>query len=332
MKKSTATIFLLAASTIWGISFVVMKGLLDYLPLNHLLAYRFTVAAIGMSFVLVKYRRDITKKAWFHGALVGLCMFFSFEFQTLGLLFIGSGKNALVTAVYVVVVPFLMWLFKKKKPALRSVIAGFVCFGGITVLSLGQVAQSNASEQAVYLAQRVLGFVPSDSQMELIGIALTLISGLLYALHIVMVNVFGEETHVMPLTFMQYLFAAILAWGAGIIFEQAPNISESFGEIWLSLFYVCVLSTLVAFTFQNIGVKNAPPAFASIILCLESLFGCILSIVFTSETLTFNIAAGAVIIISSIAISEVKISRKKVCEECSRVEEQTQMHLQNDEG
>lgn len=316
MKKSTATLFLLAASTIWGISFVVMKGLLDYIPINRLLAMRFSIAAVGLSYVLFKYKAVFRKpKAWLHGFLVGLCMVAAFIFQTYGLLFIGGGKNALITAVYVVLVPFLMWAIKKKKPTLRAVLAGFVCFGGIAVLSLGNITQSNANEQVI---KALIGYVPPVATCEIIGLVLTLISGVLYALHIAIVNIFGEETEIMPLSFMQYLFAAVIAWGVSFIFESSPalnaafpSFSASFPDIWLSLAYVCFLSTLVAFTFQNIGVKNAPPAFASIILCLESLFGCIVSIIFTSEQLTWNIAVGAVIIIASILVSELNISKKK---------------------
>lgn len=311
MKKSTATLFLLAASTIWGISFVVMKGLLEYMPVNQLLALRFTVATLGMTFVLFKYKSEFTKKAWFHGFLVGLCMYSAFFFQTYGLMFIGGGKNALITAVYVALVPFLMWGLKKKKPSLQSIIAGFVCFGGIALLSLGNIADSNASKGAAQLIYSLFGFAPTAGQMEAIGIVLTLISGILYALHIAIVNIFGEQTHVMPLTFMQYLFAAIFAWTISLIFETQANLTACFSEIWVSLFYVCFLSTLLAFTFQNIGVKNAPPAFASIILCLESLFGCIISIIFTSEQLTWNITVGAIIIVSSIAVSEIKLKKRK---------------------
>lgn len=309
MKKSTATLFLLAASSIWGISFVVMKGLLEYLPISRLLAYRFTTGAIGLSYVFIKHKGEFTKKAWLHGFLTGLCMFLAFEFQTYGLLFIGSGKNALITAVYVVLVPFLMWILKKKKPTLRSVLAGAVCFIGIAVLSLGKLSQTNASQSAAQLVYSLCGRYPSDAVLEATGIILTLISGVLYALHIAIVNIFCEETHVMPLTFMQYLFAAVFAWGMSFVVDPAVNIVKIFPEIWVSLAYVCLLSTLLAFTFQNIGVKSAPPAFASIILCLESLLGCILSIIFTSEKLTPNIAAGAVIIIASIAVSELKLKR-----------------------
>ena len=314
MKKQTATFFLLAASAIWGISFVVMKGLLAYLPINRLLALRFTVGALGLSYVLFKYKATFRrKKAWLHGFLVGLCMVTAFIFQTYGLLFIGSGKNALITAVYVVLVPFLMWGLKKKKPTARAAVAGFVCFGGIAVLSIGNITQSNANTEII---AALFGSVPSVQTCEIIGIALTIISGVLYALHIAIVNIFGEETEVMPLTFMQYLFAAAFAWIASFIFETSPNVTAAFPDFFaslpetaLSLGYVCLLSTLVAFTFQNIGVKNAPPAFASIILCLESLFGCVLSIIFTSEQLTWNIAAGAVIIILSIIVSEVQIKK-----------------------
>ncbi|MBQ9949656.1 MAG: DMT family transporter [Clostridia bacterium] len=312
MKKSTATIFLFAASVIWGISFMVMKSLLDYLPANHLLAYRFTVGAVGLSFVLFTYKKEFTPKAWLRGLAVGACMYVAFILQTYGLLFIGSGKNALITAVYVVLVPFIMWIIKKKRPTVRSVIAGAVCFGGIALLSLGSVKTSNASPAANELTQQLLGVTLTAGQCEAVGTVLTLMSGVMYAVHIAIVNVFSEKTHVMPLTFMQYLFAAMFAWIAALMFEKAPNLGECFSEIWLSLLYVSVLSTLVAFTFQNIGVGNAPPAFASIILCMESLFGCILSIIFTSEQLTWNIAVGAVIIIGSIVVSELRIKEKNI--------------------
>ena len=224
MKKSTATTFLLSASLIWGISFVVMKGLLNYLPVNHLLAYRFSVGAIGLSYVLFKYKTAFTKKSIIQGFLIGLCMYSAFVFQTYGLMFIGSGKNALITAVYVILVPLLMWVFKKDKPSIKSIIAACICFTGIAVLSVGSISQSNASEYAPKLIEQLFNVKPTVVQMELIGIGLTLISGVLYAVHIAIVNIFGENTPVMPLTFMQYFFAAILAWISALLFEKSPDL------------------------------------------------------------------------------------------------------------
>ena len=55
-KTAAASLMLVIAAAIWGASFVVMKNTLDVLPTNTILAVRFSIGALGLSFMLVKYQ------------------------------------------------------------------------------------------------------------------------------------------------------------------------------------------------------------------------------------------------------------------------------------
>ena len=52
MKRRLANIALLITGMIWGSGFVVMKNTLDSMSTNYILAIRFTIAALGLSYTL----------------------------------------------------------------------------------------------------------------------------------------------------------------------------------------------------------------------------------------------------------------------------------------
>lgn len=304
-KKGIASLLLFSAALIWGASFVVMKNTLSVVSPNYILAFRFTTGAIGLSFILFRSRNRLGLKDILRGLLVGICLYAAFTLQTIGLQFISAGKNAMITSIYVVLVPFLMWMFKRGRPQLRSIISALMCFVGIALLSMADGGSEASSIESV----KLFGLVLSGHTLELFGIALTLLSGVMFAMHIVVVSIFSEKMDVMPITFFQFFFAAIFAWIAAGLFETFPTAMTT--ETYLSLGYVCVFATLLALTFQNVGVQNAPATLASLILCTESLFACILSAIILREPLSFSMIMGCVLILSSMLISQLNIKRRK---------------------
>ena len=55
-KTAAASLMLIIAAAIWGASFVVMKNTLDVLPTNTILAVRFSIGALGLSFMAIQVR------------------------------------------------------------------------------------------------------------------------------------------------------------------------------------------------------------------------------------------------------------------------------------
>ena len=62
--------------------------------------------------------------------------YLAFYLQTLGAKYTTAGKNAFLTAVYVVLVPFLYWIIKNQRPDVYNISAAFLCLIGIGLLSL----------------------------------------------------------------------------------------------------------------------------------------------------------------------------------------------------
>ena len=53
----------------------------------------------------------------------------------MGLKYTTPGKQAFLIAGYVVLVPFLLWIIMRKRPAVSSFAAGVVALTGIALLS-----------------------------------------------------------------------------------------------------------------------------------------------------------------------------------------------------
>jgi drug/metabolite transporter (DMT)-like permease len=106
-----------------------------------------------------------------------------------GLQFTTPSKNAFLTAVNVVIVPFLGYLLLKKKLSVKSIVGSFVTLIGIALLSLtGSVGSFN------------------------LGDILTLICAVFFALQIFVTDLFVNEEETWSLMLLQMGSAAILSW------------------------------------------------------------------------------------------------------------------------
>ena len=85
-----------------------MKTALNDLDPIYLLAIRFTIAAVVLMVFSVREWRRIDR-GYLVGCLpVALALALAYLFQTWGLVYTTPGKNAFLTAFYVIVTPFLV--------------------------------------------------------------------------------------------------------------------------------------------------------------------------------------------------------------------------------
>lgn len=285
MKKTlVGQILLMAAALIWGSSFVVMKSAVDFLTPHVLLFIRFALGTLFMTMLFFREVKAIQPGDFLKGALAGVALYLAYTIQTFGLMMTTPGKNAFLTAIYCAIVPFLVWIFDKKRPDRYNVIAALLCFVGV-------------------------GFVSIDSSLSINqGDLLTIAGGLMYALHIIIVKKFTQETTPIQLTTLQFLTAAILALCSSLIFEDITLLTKINSHMILQLFYLAFFATTLALLFQNIGQNMVSECSASILLSLESVFGVMFSVVLGTETLNIQILLGFVMIFIAIIISETKLS------------------------
>jgi drug/metabolite transporter (DMT)-like permease len=272
---------LFCTTLIWGSSFFIMKNTVDSIPVYYLLAIRFSSAAIILPLVFMKRLRLLNLDYLRKGLLLGVFLFCAYVFQTFGLMETTPGKNAFLTTVYCIIVPFLYWGWSGIRPDIYNISASIICVIGIGLVSLNESLAMGR------------------------GDALTLVCGLFYALHIVAVARFAPGRDIFLLTIIQFAGAAILSWVFGLLFNTFPGSISTSSAV--SLIYLCFFATTIALLLQNIGQKYTTAATAAIILSLESVFGVLFSIIFYHEVLTLRIALGFALIFAAVFISETRL-------------------------
>ena len=144
--KLLAKPMLFAAALIWGTSFFIMKNTLDVMPVFYLLAVRFTVGAGLLALVCWKKWREFTPDYLWRGAVIGGFLFLAYSIQTFGLSLTTPSKNAFLTAVYCVIVPFLTWAVLRIRPDGYNIAAALLCITGVGLVSLNGELAVNAGD------------------------------------------------------------------------------------------------------------------------------------------------------------------------------------------
>ena len=198
-KKNLGRGALFLATLIWGISFVLMDVTLKSIPTFYILAIRFLGAAVILIAVGARDLKKLDRAYLKGGALMGVLLLGAYAFQTFGLERTTPGKNAFLTSVYCIIVPFLFWLLLRKKPDKYNVIAAFVCLVGIGFICL----QSNLS----------IG----------LGDGLTLVCGLLYAVHMIVCGSVVTERSPILVSMVQFAVAGVLAAVLALVTEPFPT-------------------------------------------------------------------------------------------------------------
>ncbi len=279
---------LLVTTMIWASSFVVLKSTLDHITPLWVLAMRFLLATLLLMIIGGKRLKKVNKEYIRGGVLMGGCLAMAYAVQTYGLVYTTPGKNAFLTSSYCVLVPFVSWVLFAKKPDKFNIIAGIVCLVGIGCVSLNGDLSVNR------------------------GDALTVFSGIFYALHIIVSarSVDGKDPIV--LTVIQLAVAAFWCLVAAVIFEPVPT--QLSGDCVVGILYLSLLCTGVCYLLQAVGQKYTPASTAAVILTLESVFGTLLSIALGKENLTVEIGIGFALIFAAVFVSETKLEflkRKK---------------------
>lgn len=283
--KRLAKPLLIAAPIIWGTSFVVMKHSLDSFTPFYLLAFRFTASAIVLGLVFWKSWRLMDWGYFKAGAIIGTMLFLAYAFQTFGLDRTTSGKNAFLTAVYCVVVPFLYWFIARKRPDRWNILAAVMCVVGIGMVSLS-------------------GDGAGGLTMNL-GDVLTLAGGFFFAAHIVAVNQYAEGRDIFLITTLQFAFFGAWSWVGALLFRE-PFPTQLSGATIGGLVYLVLFSSCGALLFQNIGQKYTAPSTAAVILSLEAPFGVLASILVGEEDLNAVMVLGFALIFLAVICSETK--------------------------
>ncbi|MER2078008.1 DMT family transporter [Psychrobacillus psychrotolerans] len=281
MFKYMGELLLVITAIIWGSGFVASAVALEHYTPYQILAGRFLIGAVILSLIFFKKFNKLNKSTLIKGALLGLFLYIAFALQTVGLQFTTPSKNAFLTAVNVVIVPFIGFLLYKRKIDMYELTGAILAVVGIAVLSLKLSSDINVGD--VFTLGCAVGF----------------------AFHIYYTAKFVKTEDPVVLTIVQMVTAAVI--GCIVILFRGETSFSVETEGVMNLLYLGIFSTTIAFLMQTVAQKYITETKAAIILATESFWGMVFSIIILSEIMTGRMIIGAFLILLAILISETKM-------------------------
>lgn len=282
MKKQLGIVGLLIVAIIWGSGFVVSDIALNSLSPLEILFFRFFIAAILLGSAAWKKIRMADRTVITASVILGIFLYFAFALQVIGLSDTTPSKNAFLTAVNVVIVPFIAFIVMKKRVDRYGIVGAVLALIGIGLLSLNGNFALNR------------------------GDFLTLLGAICFAFHIFLTSEFVKKYDFMVLAALQMAVAFVLSGIFILLFEDLSFHFEKSGL--LSVLYLGVFSTAAAFFLQTVSQKYTNETKAAVVLSMESVFGTLFSVFFIGERLTVRMLLGCILILSGVILSETKLS------------------------
>ena len=292
-KKYIASSLLLLAAVIWGFAFAAQDAASGMGAFTLGFA-RSIIAGVFLIFVVILFDRvtgsgrklfssrgiDLNKSELIGGVIIGTVLVIASAFQQIGINSgTDGGKAAFITALYVVLVPIYA-LALKKRAALNVWISVGIAVVGFYLLCI------------------------KDDFTVALSDLLVIAASMIFPIHILTIDRFSAKCDGIRMSMVQFFTAAVLNLTVALVTEGAGELT-AIGINILPILFLGIGSSGIAYTLQIIGQKDVPPAAASIILSLESVFGVIGTALFLGQTLSPREYLGCAVVLFAVSLSQI---------------------------
>ncbi len=287
LKNYLGEFILLAASVIWGTAFIFQSIANTVMEPYTFVTTRSFIATVVMGiFILIRAKLNPKKQLQYLGhtkgyllaIYAGIALSLAMILQQVGLLGTTSGKAGFLTSLYILFVPLLGFLIKKR-PTLTVWLGLLGAIIGFYFLSMNQEEQ----------------FMINQYDLLIIGCAIS------YAFQIFFIDQVQNQLDSLMFSFVQFAVATLITAIPTIMLEGVNFSYLTSPEAVYALLYVGVVSSCIAYTFQIIGQKRAKSApIATLIMSLEAVFALLAGMLILQETITLLQSFGMMFILGSI--------------------------------
>jgi drug/metabolite transporter (DMT)-like permease len=285
-REREAVLAMVAATLLWGATFVVIRDVLSALPPLALVFLRFTAAALVMLLLLALLRRrwpggDAVKG----GILAGVLAAAGFLFQAIGLTATSAGSSAFLTSTGTLLAGVFAWPLLGQRP-------GAVLALGLALATAGSALLPARGEWAVGP-----------------GELWTLLGAVAFGLQVVAIARFAPAAEPLAMATVQAITVAlVMAPFAGGAWSRLGTLDRS---AWWRLAYLALAGSLVAPLLQIKAQQALSPGRVGLLFALEPLFALAFAITVGGERFARRWWAGAALILLAVAMVERHAARSE---------------------
>lgn len=284
-----ADLSLLALSALWGATFVVVKrALVDSSPFAFL-AVRFGIATLALG---LAFRRDAFPIRWATaraGAWLGVLLGSGFALQTLGLVRTTATRSAFLTGLSVAVVPLLAAMIGRGALTPATVLGAAMAVAGLRLVTWPSAGIETD------------GFGPGET--------LTVLCAIVFAAHIVGVDIAARRHEVRSLVFLQIAMALLVCAPLALLAE--PTRFSLTPALAGALIVTGLGGTAIAYVVQNAVQPDTTAAQAAIIFSTEPIFAALTAFAVDGERPTARFTAGAALIVGAMVAPRIPFGRRR---------------------
>ncbi len=263
MSRLHADIALLFAAAVWGVAFIFQKSAMDHIGPLAFIAARGGVAALALVPLALRESRNAPSGQsagfWQIAVAGGVAFFIAAWLQQRGIVTATVTNTGFLTALYVVITPFIAWGWSGKVP--NSIVWPAVTLSTVGTWLLGGGTLSAFSG----------------------GDGLVALSAVFWAAHVVVTG--RASVFRRPIAFTAVQFAVVAVLGALFsAFLETTTLAGLQGAA-VDIAYVALLSSALTFTLLTVALQHTPPSEAAVIVSLETVFAAAAAYLLLGERL-----------------------------------------------
>jgi len=273
-----ADVRLLAATAVWGVSFVIVKGALASSTPLAFLALRFAIATAVLA-PFIDFRRAWSAAELRGGFLLTVLLATGFAAQAVGLQYTTPARSAFIVAFSSVLAPVVALVALRHRPG--WVVGGAVLIAGVGIYFLTAPDAGGLNRGDLW----------------------TLITAFVFGGHIVAVTQLSRRHDARRLVWLQLAGTTVGATVAAALLESV-RVEWSLSLVG-ALLFTGVVATALALVWQMRAQRHMSSARAALLLCFEPVFATLASWIWLGERLSGMQWIGAGLIFAGMILAEV---------------------------